>query len=195
MRVNVTIGEHKLRIGCGDGTKLVGWLQAEIIRRYSKLGGEAIHILELRTPDNNIIDPQDQIFDILKDNDTVFVILKRATDHLRQGDMFQGRYFISRRLAEGTYGEVFVAKDLNLDREVALKVLKRSKANEVNIKRFMREARLTARLSNHPNIVSIYDFGRTETGLFYLVMVLLVGQCMDEWLDKRIALKRPLSYD
>lgn len=163
MRINVSIGDRQFRIGCGDGTKQVGWLQAEIIRRYARAnGGETLSILELRTPDNQMLDPQDQIFDVLKDNDTVLVLLKRSEESLRSGDMFQSRYFITRKLAEGSFGEVFIAKDLNLDREVAVKVLKRKMANETNIKRFMREARLTARLSSHPNIVSIYDFGKND---------------------------------
>ena len=54
-------------------------LQAEIIKRHHQhSGGEKLLILELRTPSNQLLDTGDQIFDILKDNDTVMVILKQV---------------------------------------------------------------------------------------------------------------------
>eukprot|EP00455_Lapot_gusevi_P006744 TRINITY_DN12894_c0_g1_i6.p1 TRINITY_DN12894_c0_g1~~TRINITY_DN12894_c0_g1_i6.p1 ORF type:complete len:416 (+),score=47.69 TRINITY_DN12894_c0_g1_i6:72-1319(+) len=193
MRINAAVGDKLFRIGCGDGAQQVGWLQGELVRRYQKKHGVTLRVRELRTLSNVVLDPDDQIFDVLKDNDTVLAVLIEGQEFVQPGDMFQSRYFVVRKLAEGTYGEVFIAKDLNLERQVAIKVLKRSKANELNMKRFMREARLMAALSQHPNIVPVYDFGRTESGMFYIVMSLLHGRPMDEWLEERMKIGRPVT--
>lgn len=47
------------------------------------------------------------------------------------------RYYVTKTIGEGTYGHVYIAKDLELERDVALKVLKKSRANRLNIKRLL----------------------------------------------------------
>jgi serine/threonine protein kinase len=88
---------------------------------------------------------------------------------------------------------VYKAHDLNLNRHVAVKVLRREKANEVNTRRFLREAELNGLLSNNPYVVTVHDFGRTRGGTLFIVMELLKGRPLNELLDERIAGKQPFS--
>src|SRR5262245_12982764 len=75
-------------------------------------------------------------------------------------------------------GEVYRARDLRLDRIVAIKVLEASVAdNPVRLERFEREARAIAGL-NHPNICGLFDVGRQD-GTDYLVMEFLEGETLD----------------
>ena len=82
---------------------------------------------------------------------------------------------IRRLIGRGGMGAIYQARQTNLDRDVALKII----ASEVSgdpafAERFEREAKTLARLS-HSNIVTVYDFGRTEDGLAYLIMEYVDG--------------------
>ncbi|MBL8114708.1 MAG: serine/threonine protein kinase [Acidobacteria bacterium] len=87
-----------------------------------------------------------------------------------------GRYVFTKRLGKGGMGVVYEARDETLSRSVAIKLLdedqlRTSQAHE----RFVREARLSARLQ-HPNTVAVYDAGETDTGRAFFVMERLSGQ-------------------
>ena len=69
-----------------------------------------------------------------------------------------GRFQLRERLGEGGFGQVYLAYDPRLDRDVALKVLKLADPGERVMQRFFREARAAARL-DHPNIVTVHDAG------------------------------------
>jgi serine/threonine protein kinase len=101
-----------------------------------------------------------------------------------------GRYHILEPLGEGGMATVYKARDINLDRDVAVKVIRTenfgSAILERILKRFEREARSLARLT-HPNIVPILDFGETN-GAPYLVMPYLPGGTLKE------RLKGPIPY-
>lgn len=89
-----------------------------------------------------------------------------------------GPYSVQRKLGAGGMGEVYVAADPRLGREVAVKVLSASLVREPeSLKRFQQEALAVAAL-NHPNIVHIYDVGTAEDGSPYLVMELLEGESL-----------------
>jgi eukaryotic-like serine/threonine-protein kinase len=89
----------------------------------------------------------------------------------------QGRYRLVRRIASGGMGEVWEADDTVLGRRVALKVLvEELAADDRATRRFVREARATARLT-HPNVARVYDFGR-DGGAPFLVMELLEGETL-----------------
>ncbi|MDQ3895879.1 MAG: protein kinase [Actinomycetota bacterium] len=91
--------------------------------------------------------------------------------------VFTGRYQIVRHLARGGMAEVYLARDLLLDRPVALKVLFPEFAMDRSfVERFRREARSAANL-NHPNIVSIYDWGEEE-GTYFIVMEYVDGMTL-----------------
>ncbi len=85
------------------------------------------------------------------------------------------RYHIRQLLGRGMAGEVYLAHDEVLDRDVAYKVLKEQYASDEKfVQRFRREAQNAARLS-HANIVTVYDQGRTKTGTYYMVMEYMTG--------------------
>jgi len=82
-------------------------------------------------------------------------------------------------LGEGGMGSVFRATDLNLQRQVALKILKKSAgAQEVDYKKLAEEARITASI-NHPHVVKVFSFGE-DHGLFYLAMELVPKGSLDD---------------
>src|SRR5436309_14017821 len=91
--------------------------------------------------------------------------------------VYNGRYEIVQHLARGGMAEVFLARDLLLDRPVAIKVLfPEFAANRSFVERFRREARAAANL-NHPNIVSTYDWGEEE-GTYFIVMEYVEGRTL-----------------
>src|SRR5947209_11222565 len=74
------------------------------------------------------------------------------------------RYEPIRRIARGGMATVWCAQDRTLDRRVAIKLLAEPYAHdELAGRRFKREARAAARLSGHPNVVTIYDVGEAPT--------------------------------
>ena len=92
---------------------------------------------------------------------------------LASGSRF-GPYEILSPLGSGGMGEVYRARDLNLNRDVALKVLPDLFANDFErLARFRREAQVLASL-NHPNIAAIYGF-EAANGVYALVLELVEG--------------------
>lgn len=90
------------------------------------------------------------------------------------GRLLDGRYRIAARIARGGMATVYEAKDLRLDRTVAVKVMHADFAeNEEFIRRFRREARSAARLSQN-NVVAVFDTG-DDDGILYLVMEYVPG--------------------
>src|SRR5712691_7338159 len=86
-------------------------------------------------------------------------------------------YAVLGPLGAGGMGEVWRARDKRLNREVAVKVLPASFANDADrLMRFEQEARATSAL-NHPNIVTIYELGEVEAGRF-IVMELVEGRTL-----------------
>jgi len=89
-----------------------------------------------------------------------------------------GKYKILQRLGKGAMGEVHLAEDSFLDRQVAIKTIHSDSAlGEEGLARFKREAKATAGMS-HPNIVTVYDFGQ-EDDLVFLVMEYVQGPTLD----------------
>jgi serine/threonine-protein kinase len=89
-----------------------------------------------------------------------------------------GRYQIRKQLGSGTMGVVFLAHDPQIDRPVALKVLRPDKVvTEEFVHRFLKEARAIGRLT-HPNIVVVYDIGR-DHGTIYIAMEYVEGRPFD----------------
>jgi beta-lactam-binding protein with PASTA domain/tRNA A-37 threonylcarbamoyl transferase component Bud32 len=91
--------------------------------------------------------------------------------------VFSNRYAIERPIARGGMADVFLARDQQLDRLVAVKVLFPEYARDPSfVERFRREAQ-NAALLNHPNIVSVYDYGQ-ERGTYFIVMEYVEGQSL-----------------
>ena len=94
--------------------------------------------------------------------------------------VLEARYRLERRLGRGGMGSVYQATDVELERPVAVKVVREDLVgSDETAQRFRREARVAASLS-HPNIVTIYDFGVTKEARAYLVMELLEGSTIRE---------------
>ena len=99
-----------------------------------------------------------------------------------------GRYSIDRELGRGGMGVVYLAKEVHLDRLVAIKLLPPERAADPLLReRFLREARLAAKLS-HPNIIPIHAVDETD-GFVYYVMSFVDG----ETLAQRVRSRGPLS--
>jgi serine/threonine-protein kinase len=93
-----------------------------------------------------------------------------------------GHYEVVRMIGEGGMGRVFLARDTMLDRQVALKVLSSPSPDGEAVARFEREAKALAAL-DHPNILSIHEFGRIGA-MPYVVMELLDGRNLRDVLDE-----------
>ncbi|MEM7158356.1 MAG: serine/threonine-protein kinase [Myxococcota bacterium] len=95
-----------------------------------------------------------------------------------------GRYVLRQRLGQGGMGVVYAAHDEQLDRTVALKLLRpdggRGEAGEERRQRLLREAQAMAQLS-HPNVVEVYDVG-TDADALYIAMALVQGQTLRTWM-------------
>ncbi|MGV8073059.1 MAG: PEGA domain-containing protein [Syntrophobacteraceae bacterium] len=90
-----------------------------------------------------------------------------------------GRYEIVRELGRGSMGVVYQAHDPQIDRLVALKVLRQDRVtSEAFVKRFLKEAKAIGRLS-HSNIVTVFDVGE-DGGAIYIAMEFLEGRPLDE---------------
>ncbi|MHA3704947.1 Stk1 family PASTA domain-containing Ser/Thr kinase [Jatrophihabitans sp. YIM 134969] len=108
------------------------------------------------------------------------------------GRVLEGRYRLGERLARGGMSTVYVARDLRLDRAVAVKVMTSDlSADSAFTDRFAREARAAARLS-HLNVVGVYDQGHDD-GHVFLVMELVEGSTVRDLVVDRGALPLPLA--
>ncbi|MCU1306764.1 MAG: serine/threonine protein kinase, partial [Acidobacteriaceae bacterium] len=94
-----------------------------------------------------------------------------------------GPYEIQSPLGAGGMGEVYKARDIRLDRTVAIKVLPSHLSSNPDLRsRFEREAKVVSSL-NHPNICTLFDVG-SENGTDYLVMECLEGETLYDRLAK-----------
>src|SRR3954467_3598662 len=100
------------------------------------------------------------------------------------GRVFDGKYRLDERLGGGGMGTVYRATHLLIDRPVALKVLsQRFVGDQTAQQRFRREARAAGRMQ-HPNAVTVTDFGATDDGYLYIVMELLEGRTLRDVLAR-----------
>jgi len=103
---------------------------------------------------------------------------------VRPGTIVNDAYRIVRQIGEGAMGGIYEARQLRLDKRVAIKVLARELAvNGEALLRFHREAEITSQLG-HPNIITVFDFGTTEQGQPYLVMEFLEGEDLADRLSR-----------
>lgn len=93
-----------------------------------------------------------------------------------------GQYILEEKIGEGGMGTVFRARHTLLRRPTAVKVLDAERAGNVSLARFEREVQLTSEIS-HPNIVAVYDYGRSLEGAFYYAMEYLNGFDLQQLVD------------
>jgi tRNA A-37 threonylcarbamoyl transferase component Bud32 len=92
------------------------------------------------------------------------------------------RYAVERRLGRGGMGTVYAARDVQLNRRVAVKLLRERLQSATAVEQCRREARAAAALA-HPNVVTIHDVGVTSDGRPFLVMEMLAGRTLRDVLS------------
>ncbi|HYS10185.1 MAG TPA: protein kinase [Myxococcales bacterium] len=104
------------------------------------------------------------------------------------GRVLNDRYRILEGIGRGGMGRVYKALQAPLDRVVALKVLGAGHDRDPNFyKRFFLEASVTAKLT-HPNTITLYDYGRTDDGIFFIAMEYLDGRTLSQAIQSEGAL-------
>lgn len=115
--------------------------------------------------------------------------------------LLASRYFLSRRLGRGAMGQVYLARDTKFaSRNVAVKTVRQDILSSEDLQegeaiaRFEREAQAAASIQ-HPNTVSVTDFGETPDGIFYLVMEYVEGETLHKLLRREgtLPVKRAVS--
>ena len=111
-----------------------------------------------------------------------------------KGQKISDRYEIIRSIGEGGMANVYLAHDIILDRDVAIKVLRGDLANDEKfVRRFQREALAASSLS-HPNIFEMYDVGE-DNGNYYIVMEYVDGKTLKQVIKKRGSLTLSEAID
>jgi tRNA A-37 threonylcarbamoyl transferase component Bud32 len=104
------------------------------------------------------------------------------------GELFEGRYLIESKVGSGGFARIYHAVQRDLDRDIALKILKPKPFEDLDakkremyegqiVKRFRREARNVAQLRD-PHTITLFDYGQTPAGLFYMVFEFVDGQTL-----------------
>lgn len=104
-----------------------------------------------------------------------------------EGEIIADKYKLVSQLGSGGMGSLWVGRNLQLDAPVALKLIRADVASKELDERFLTEARTLARL-RHPNIVRVFDYGRTRHEDPYIVMELLQGETLGGLLDRQARL-------
>jgi serine/threonine-protein kinase len=102
---------------------------------------------------------------------------------IKPGTVLGERYEVVRLIDVGGMGQVYEARQLGLEREVAIKVLDPRGRGHTWEKRFLREVAINKQLT-HPNTIRLYDAGQTRSGRPFLVMELLNGETLDRVLRR-----------
>jgi serine/threonine protein kinase len=104
------------------------------------------------------------------------------------GTIVDSRYHLTRKLGQGGMGDVYLGEHLRTQRQCAVKVISRSQSTDPDaLGRFLREATNAGKI-NHPNVATVYDFGETVEGLFYLAMEFVDGEPLSQVLERERAL-------
>jgi eukaryotic-like serine/threonine-protein kinase len=112
---------------------------------------------------------------------SVYEQISKETDPL-VGQRMAERYLVIRKLGEGGMGDVYLGEHEEIEKRVALKVLKHEYSTRADVvARFKQEAISASRIK-HPNVVDVFDFGQLEDGRFFLVMELLEGKDLADML-------------
>lgn len=114
--------------------------------------------------------------------------------------VLSSRYYLEKRIGRGAMGQVYLARDENIGKKVAVKTVRQDLLNSDDLQegeaiaRFEREARAAASI-RHPHCVDVTDFGKTQDGVFYLVMEYVEGETLHRLLRREgtLDVKRAVS--
>lgn len=136
----------------------------------------------MRLAEQSYSDQPDQYSDVEKFLASPKVSAKPACKSLKDSDnfLFADRYAIDSAISEGGMGIVYKARHLNMDKVVAIKVLKDELAADRRVVRWFQQEAKAASSLNHANIISAFDFGLNELGQPFIVMDYIDGQNLDE---------------
>jgi hypothetical protein len=142
---------------------------------------------ELAAANLDLLRSREEIVRSAEKNELLFAALTEALP----GTVLDGKYRLDERIGAGGFGTVYRGFHLLLQRAVAVKLLKPTGGDlQTDVDLFMREGIEACRL-NHPNAVSVLDFGVAAGSVGYLVMELLEGRSLAHELDER----GPFSVD
>jgi serine/threonine protein kinase len=113
------------------------------------------------------------------------IVVRPGVNDEHIGQVLQGKYKVEALIGEGGMGKVYRARQTVLDKPVVLKVLRSSLlSDERTVARFQREAKAASRL-NHPNSISILDFGQdARSGALYIAMEYVAGKDLHQVLSR-----------
>ncbi|HRI72380.1 MAG TPA: protein kinase, partial [Polyangium sp.] len=100
------------------------------------------------------------------------------------GDVIANKYRLTKILGEGGMGAVWLARNLALEIDVAIKLIRHDYANAEGAMRLLQEARAAARIG-HPCIVRVFDFGTTERSDPFIVMEVLQGESLGQTIARK----------
>lgn len=158
VRLALVIGEYEVRDGLGDPRIL-----DELLQRFPDLKDQILAgLAQVEGRSENVVEIPETIIQPAAE------LIHNESNAEAVAAGFQ-RYRIGRLLGEGAFGKVYAAYDCVLLREVALKLPNADRFRDVDeAERYLKEARAAAKLE-HPNVVSVYDAGRTDDGVVYVV--------------------------
>ncbi|MBL4686300.1 MAG: protein kinase [Nannocystaceae bacterium] len=111
------------------------------------------------------------------------------------GTVIDGRYRVGEEIGEGAMGVVYRCRHVRLEKDIAIKILRRGHCrSEGVVRRFIKEARLASSLK-HPNVVDLSDCGELEGGGAYYVMELLKGEALAETLGRERRIRPPVAFE
>jgi serine/threonine protein kinase/tetratricopeptide (TPR) repeat protein len=156
-------------------------LECEPGERAALLERECATDPTLRDEVESLLSSAQQTKDFLNENAAadaaVLLTAEQPTTELRRGRI--GPYSIQKKLGAGGMGEVFLAKDVRLGRQVALKLLDPSLTGDAQSRqRFLREARLASTL-DHPNICTVHEVGEAN-GRPFIAMQFVEGETLKQ---------------
>ncbi|MCA9562335.1 MAG: serine/threonine protein kinase, partial [Myxococcales bacterium] len=126
----------------------------------------------------------DAAIKLCPDDGSKLVFVRQEEDKLI-GSTIDNRYEVVERIGEGGMGAVYLARQLPVGREVAIKVLRKELVDDAQaVRRFFHEAKVVSKL-RHPNTVTLFDFGQSSDGLLYIAMEFMNGRSLDQLVKER----------
>jgi serine/threonine protein kinase/ligand-binding sensor domain-containing protein len=158
--------------------ELEGKVQARTVELAEKIDLLDRKNVELDRKNNELAKKNHELDQAYRQAKKIFSALSEALP----GTVLEERYKLEDKIGAGGFGAVYRAMDLRLQRPVAIKVFRPSNNADAddtfeNLERFRLEAVSTCRV-NHPNAVSMIDFGISTNGIAYIVMELLEGETL-----------------